>query len=144
MTGNDCLSALLGGRVNSLWLRSHFHPSPFPLPFLPLPFSLSSAAGCFKENKIYGSGSKSCFFCAGASRCMLLSGSALPSCCCPAPSLLTPYQRQLTFPFTSCSSCTTAPSSGEHNLSSARYSQLPASHTSLSDKLPLVSALGKA
>lgn len=120
--------------------------APFTLPSvsLPLPFLLSSLVGCFKENKIYGSGSKSCFFCAGASRCMLLSGLALPSHCCPAPSLLTLYQRQLTFPLTNCSSCATAPSSVEHSLSSARYSQLPASCTSLSDKLPLVSTLGKA
>lgn len=65
--------------------------SRFTLPSASLPLSLSSplsfSVGCFKEKKIYGSGSKSCFPCPGASRCTLLAGSALPSLC-PAPQLL--------------------------------------------------------
>lgn len=52
MVGSDCLSAHLGGCANRLWLRSHFHPGPPPH---------STSVGCFKKNKIYGSGSKSCF-----------------------------------------------------------------------------------
>lgn len=52
MVGSDCLSAHLGGCANRLWLRSYFHPGPPPH---------STSVGCFKKNKIYGSGSKSCF-----------------------------------------------------------------------------------
>lgn len=49
MKGNDCLSALLGGRVNSLWLRSHFHLSLFPSPSCSLLLSDASRKIKFME-----------------------------------------------------------------------------------------------
>lgn len=74
MSKGDLLAALLRGHVPA---DGSTHTSICLPP--PLPFPRSFSVGCFKENKIYGSGSKSCFLCLGASRCTLLAGSALPS-----------------------------------------------------------------
>lgn len=107
-----------------LQLRSHFHLSPFPLPSLPPPFP-SLSVGCFNEKKMYGSGSKSCFLCPGASRYMLPAGSALPSPC-PAPELLQPHTKDGSRYHSFAASWAPAPRAGECILKSARYMQLPA------------------
>lgn len=107
-----------------------------PSASLPLPLSspLSSSVRCFKEKKIYGSGSKSCFPCPGASRCMLLAGSALPCRALPGSTAPSPLTKDGSCYPALAASRAPAPGAAESILGRARYMQLPA--PPLKDKIP--------